>query len=290
MNQKCNTNNVDYVIYGDTDSVYIRFDSLMKVLGKDDLTGEDRVNFLDKLGRVVEEKVINPANDDLTVYMNNYEKKMFMDREAIALTGFFLAKKRYALNVFDMEGTRYAEPKLKIMGIETQRSSTPALAQKGLKECIRIILQENQSNLQTYVTTFKRDWMKAEYHDVSYVSSANNLAKNQDAAGHPIKGCPGHIKGVLAFNRLAKLNGFDAIQEGEKVALVKLKEPNKFSASVLAYPSGSELPEGIDPLYVKSTIDYTLLYEDKFKSPLVAICNAIKWDYEKSFSLSSFFG
>lgn len=290
LNKACGTIDADYVVYGDTDSVYISFDQLLKVLGKDTLPEQERVDVLDKIGKAIEDKVINPSYDKLTEFMNNYEKQMFMDREAIALTGFFIAKKRYALNVYDMEGTRYHEPKLKIMGIETQRSSTPQLAQRGLKECIRRILQESESSLQEYVTQMRTDWFNADYHDISYVSSANNLGKYSDSKGMPAKGCPGHIKGVLAYNRAAKEYGFDAIQEGEKVALVKLREPNKYGTPVMAYPSGSDLPNNIDPEYLKGMIDYSLLYDEKFISPLSAICQAISWDYEQNFSLSSFFG
>lgn len=289
LNHACGTNGVDYVVYGDTDSIYLTFEALIKKLGKDNLPDNEMIDYMDKIGRMIEDKVINPSYDLLTEYMNNSEKQMFMDREALALKGFFLAKKRYALSVSDMEGVRYSEPKLKIMGIETQRSSTPPLAQQGLKECIKRILQQDEGSLQEYVKEFKQKWMDAEYDRISYVSSANNLAQHSDASGYPVKGCPGHIKGALAYNRYAIQNGFDLIKEGERIALVKLKEPNRYGVPVMAYPSGASLPPQIDPVYFKACIDYNLLYEDKFLSPLKSICEAIGWNYEKTFNLSSFF-
>ena len=290
LNEKCKTENVDYIIYGDTDSIYVDFNVMMKKIGRDHLTGNERVDVLDKLGKLVEKAVINPAYDELTVHMNNKEKCMFMDREVIAITGFFLAKKRYALNVWDNEGTRYAKPKLKILGLETQRSSTPVMASDELKACIDIILQKDEKSLQEHVVKVKKQWMAADYPVISYVSSANNILKYGDSNMMPMKGCPGHIKGVLAYNRTALARKFDAIQEGEKVALVKLKEPNRYGVPVMAYPSGAELPNEIDPVYLKSVIDYNILYKEKFLGPLESICTAIKWDYEKSYNLSSFFG
>ena len=56
--------------------------------------------------------------------MNAYDQKMFMKREVIADRGIWTAKKRYVLNVHNSEGVQYAEPKLKIMGLEVVKSST----------------------------------------------------------------------------------------------------------------------------------------------------------------------
>ena len=60
---------------------------------------------------------------------------MFMKRENIADRGIWTAKKRYILNVWDSEGVRYEEPKLKMMGIEAVKSSTPAPCRQNDKRC-----------------------------------------------------------------------------------------------------------------------------------------------------------
>ncbi|MGZ7215515.1 hypothetical protein ACXWOG_09975, partial [Streptococcus pyogenes] len=70
------------------------------------------------------EPIIDKGYRELCEYMNNVEHLMFMDREIISgpplgskgLGSFWTAKKRYAANVWDSEGTRYEKPKLKIMG------------------------------------------------------------------------------------------------------------------------------------------------------------------------------
>lgn len=292
MNRSCKTKNVDYVVYGDTDSVYINFNPLMKQLGKDHVRGEKRVEILDRLGHVVEDKVINPSYDYLTEYMNNKEKQMFMDREAIALTGFFLdVKKRYALALNDMEGVRYPidDPHLKIMGLETQRSSTPPLAQEALKESIRRILTEDEGSLQEHVTTTRKRWYTSDYHEISFVSSANNLSKYSDDKYNPLKGCPGHIKGVLAYNKLAEQYGLERINEGEKIALLKLVEPNRYNTPLIAYQSGGNIPVGLDPDHMIKSINRDLLYQEKFIDPLDKICTCIGWEYEAKFDIASFF-
>ncbi|WVX87536.1 DNA polymerase [Vibrio phage EniLVp02] len=289
LNQKCETTGVDYVIYGDTDSVYINMNPLMRKLGKHQLTGDERTEVLNRLGEIMESKVIQPSMENLRSLMNNFEQQMFMDREAIATKGFWTAKKRYALSVDDMEGVRFTEPSLKIMGIETQRSSTPPLAQKGLKQAIKLILQGSEADLQAYVTQFKKDWMKAEYSEVSYVSSANNMGKHADAELNPMKGCPGHIKAALAYNRAANKLNFSPINEGDKIALVKLTMPNRFGVDTIAYPSGGSFPREMGIDYMQSIIDYEALYKDKFLAPLEAICDAIGVNYKKTWTLNKFF-
>ena len=60
-----------------------------------------------------------------------------MGREVIANRGIWTAKKRYILNVHDNEGVRYTNPHLKIMGIETIKSSTPAICRQALKDMFK---------------------------------------------------------------------------------------------------------------------------------------------------------
>ena len=64
---------------------------------------------------------------------------MEMAREVIADKGIWVAKKRYMLNVHNSEGVQYAKPKLKIMGIEAIKSSTPEICRTRIKEAITII-------------------------------------------------------------------------------------------------------------------------------------------------------
>ena len=119
--------NEDYVIAVDTDSIYLHLGPLVEIIYKErEKTTEDVVGFLNKICEMEFEKYISSSYEALASYVNAYEQKMFMKRENIADRGIWTAKKRYILNVWDSEGVRYAEPKLKMMGIEAVKSSTPA--------------------------------------------------------------------------------------------------------------------------------------------------------------------
>jgi hypothetical protein len=142
MNQHLNkilkTENVDYVIASDTDSIYLNLGPLVeRVYEGREKTAEGIVSFLDKICQMEFEKYIESSYQELADYVNAYDQKMQMKRENIADRGIWTAKKRYILNVWDSEGVRYEEPKLKMMGIEAVKSSTPAPCRKMIKDALK---------------------------------------------------------------------------------------------------------------------------------------------------------
>ena len=294
----CGTSGETYVFYGDTDSIYIQCDNLIKKVGGESKFRDTNhlVDFMDKFAKDRLEPAIDKAFRELAEYMNNKQHLMFMDREAIAcpplgskgVGGFWTAKKRYALNVYDMEGTRYAVPKLKIMGLETQKSSTPKACQKALKECIRRMLQEGEESLQTYFKEFNKEFNELNYMTIAGVSSVNNIQKYNEG-GFPGFKCPAHIKGVLAYMRATKgLKTVPQIMEGEKVYVLPLKVGNPFGETVIAWPSGIELPIEIRD-QVLQWMDYNTLFQKTFVKPLTGFSEAAKVDYEKKASLFDMF-
>lgn len=297
LDQLCGTVGHKYVIYGDTDSLYIELSPLIEKVGSDRFsTTAALVDFLDALGSKKIEPVINAGFDEMCQYLNNYEQLMFMDREAIAcppvgskgIGGFWRAKKRYALNVWDMEGTRFDEPYLKIMGMETQQSSTPKAVKDALLESIRRMLQEGESSLQEYYRQFEREFRELDYKVIARVSSANNIAKYDDN-GYPGLKCPAHIRGVLTYNRAkAKFDDLPDISEGEKVMVLPLKSGNPFGDKCIAWPSGNDLPKSLREVVLKH-IDVDALFDKAFKKPLDGMCTSANLQYEKLATLSDFF-
>lgn len=301
MNKTCGTTDVDYVVYGDTDSVYVRFDTFVELMAKkkgcavEDIETIRWVNFLDKYSKDIVEPYIDKSYRELADYVNMYEHKMFMDREIIADRAFWTAKKRYAANVWDSEGKRkYDEhgnvvPKLKIMGIETQRSSTPPYASKMLEKSIKTILTKTETDLQELVAEVKANYSSIDYSQIASVSSANNLEQHHKNF-EPIKGCPGHVKGAIYFNKLAEKHGADPVQSGDKIQILNLKVPNPLgNVDRIAYPSGTKIPDefGID---ITKYIDYNTMLEKGYMKPLTNICEAIGWKPEKIATLDDIFG
>jgi DNA polymerase elongation subunit (family B) len=249
-------------------------------------TEDEMVDVLDKFYETKLKPVIDNGYVDLSNYVNAFDNKMKMDREVIATRGLWTDKmKRYALWVKDNEGLR--KDKLKILGLETQSSTTPRAVVSALTHCIKLILTKTESDLQDYVEQFSKEFRNISYLKMAKVSTVNNIAKYSDSEGNAIKGTLGQIKPVLIYNKLAVIHGFDKIQEGEKVAIIPLIKPNKYQVETMGYPSGSELPIEIRE-YCISKMDYNLLWDKMFIKPLMNICNAIKFNPEKTFSIDDF--
>lgn len=279
----------DRVVAIDTDSCYVCFEDFVDKFYPNKGT-DATVTMLDRFAEEKIQPLLNKWYSELAQYMNHYQSVMYMKREAISSTGFFIAKKRYALAVWDMEGYRYKDkPDTKIMGIETQRASTPQLARDGLKDAIDLILDGQQDQLLKLIDQVHDKYTKVDYREIAGVSSANNLAKYTTGDLQPGFKCPGHIKGVLAYNRLARtVDGIDAIKEGEKIASILLREPNRYGCERFAFKSGMKIPDGMDPDSILRFMDRETMFEKSFIKPLATICDAIGWKYKDQISLEDF--
>ena len=303
MNKLVGTTNENYVIYIDTDSVYLMMKPLLeKLLSKKGKTIEELepikiVDLLDKIGESKIEKFIGESYQEMADYTNAYEQKMFMDREAIASRGFWTAKKRYALMVWDNEGKRKyddegnVKPVLKITGLETQKAGTPELVVPALKESYRIILtSDEQQDLVDHYNSFRTEYFKHDYIELSQVSGVNNITKYSDRGGYPIKGAPHNVKAALFYNRLADENGYPPIKDGEKIGMMYLKSPNPYGENKIAWPSGEALPKEFG-VNMDMMVDKQTMFSKTFEEPLKSVCDATGWSYEKqSDSLSDMWG
>ena len=114
-------------------------------------TNESIVSFLNKICEMELEKYITSSYETLANYVNAYDQKMFMKRENIADRGIWTAKKRYILNVWDSEGVRYEEPKLKMMGIEAVKSSTPAPCRLLIKNALKLMMNGTEEDVIDFI-------------------------------------------------------------------------------------------------------------------------------------------
>ena len=276
----------DYIIAIDTDSVYVDVGDLVAKVNP-----KNPVDFLDKAGKQQFEPFINKCYEELAENMNAYEQKMFMDREVIADKGIWTAKKRYVLNVHDNEGVRYTTPKLKVMGLETVKSSTPSICRDALKKSLNIILTTDEATVQKYITDFKEEFFKQQFEDIAFprsISDLNKYTKKGDGLIIP-KGTPMHARGALVFNHLLEENNltkkFEKIKDGEKIKFCYMKMPNPSRQNVLSIVS--TLPQAFE---MEKYIDYELQFDKAFIQPLRAILDAVGWEVEKTNNLMDFFG
>jgi DNA polymerase elongation subunit (family B) len=292
LNKLLKTKDEDYVIASDTDSLYISFDRLVRqvfeVRGVEHhLTESEKqkiVDFLDKIASQKIEPVIDRIYSNLADRMEAFEQKMNMKREVIADRGIWTAKKRYILNVHDSEGVRYAKPKLKIMGIEAVKSSTPAVCRQAIIDALNIIMTKPENELHEFIAEFRQKFFKLPFEEVSFPRSVQNLTKYAKET----KSIPIHVRGALLYNkkiREMKLNKkYESIKDGEKIRFSYLKMPNPLHDNVIS--AINELPTEFK---LNNYIDYDTQFDKTFLEPLRAILEVINWHEEQQNTLEDFF-
>ena len=289
LNKILKTEDEDYVIASDTDSIYLNLGPLVETVYKGrETTNESIVSFLNKICEMELEKYITSSYETLANYVNAYDQKMFMKRENIADRGIWTAKKRYILNVWDSEGVRYDEPKLKMMGIEAVKSSTPAPCRTMIKDALKLMMSGTEDEVIDYIDNARKTFKSLSPEEVSFPRSASNVEKYKSHATIYAKGTPIHIRGALLFNHYIKnkklTNKYSLIGNGEKVKFLYLKKPNVIQENVISFIQ--DFPHELD---LDKYIDYDLQFEKSFVEPLKTILDAIGWNVEKTVNLESFF-
>jgi DNA polymerase elongation subunit (family B) len=293
LNKTLETQDVDYVIASDTDSVYLKMEEFVNKFVPKTKTTEDIVDLLDKAADTVILPFIKKKFDELSIKMNAYENKMYMGREVIANKGIWTAKKRYMLNVWDKEGIRLTKPELKIMCIETTRSSTPEVVRNDLQQAIDIILNKDQEFLISFIDDVRAKFYKYSPEKIAFPRSVNGMDKYRDSYNIYQKSTPIAVKGALIYNHYVKKAGLEMkyklIGDGEKIKFLYLKKPNPLGGmrgedQVISFTN--ELPKefGLD-----GYIDYSLQFQKSFLDPLDTILKVIGWSHEKKNTLESLF-
>ena len=286
LNKLLNTD-MDYVIASDTDSIYVTCDALIEKVNP-----KNPIDFLDTIAKEKIEPFIDKSYKQLADYVSAYDQKMFMKREVIADKGIWTAKKRYILNAWDVEGVRYKEPSLKIMGIEAVKSSTPAPCREKIKEALKIIMSGDEKQLNDFIQEFRKEFTSLPVEDIAFPRSVNGLSKFRDSASIYRKGCPMHIKGSLVYNHMINekrlTHKYPAIQDGDKIRFIQLRQPNPLGVNVISFIT--KVPKELD---IHKYIDYDTQYEKAFVEPLTFITDNIQWNIDRSYgtqtSLEAFF-
>jgi DNA polymerase elongation subunit (family B) len=289
LNKLLKTDDIDYVIASDTDSIYLNMGPLVETVYKGrEKTTQSIVSFLDKICKVELEKYIEGCYQELASYVNAYDQKMQMKRENIADRGIWTAKKRYILNVWDSEGVRYEEPKLKMMGIEAVKSSTPAPCRKMIKDALKLMMSGTENEVIDFIENSRKQFKQLPPEQIAFPRTASDVQKYQSSSSIYAKGTPVHIRGALLFNHYIKdkklTNKYSLINNGEKVKFIYLKKPNSIHENIISFIQ--EFPKELN---LDKYIDYDLQFEKSFVEPLRAILDAIGWSVKKTVNLDSFF-
>ena len=282
------TEEKDYVIAIDTDSIYLSLEELVErtCAGK---TDEQKIKYMDKICEDMFQPFIDTTYTNLAKYMNAYSQKMQMKREVLADTAIWVAKKRYILNVHNSEGVQYAQPKLKVSGLEMVKSSTPQVIRTKMKDVLKVVLAGNEKNLQKYIVEFLNDFKKLSVEEIAFPRGMNGLKDYGSSTTIYKKGTPIHVRGALLFNHLLKQHKlekkYSPIRDGDKIKFIYLKTPNTIQENIIAF--AGELPAEFN---LHKYIDYDFMFEKVFLDQLETLIQSIGWSIEETSNLEEFFG
>jgi DNA polymerase elongation subunit (family B) len=284
LNALVGTDSVDYVIAGDTDSMYLNLEAIVKKFIK---KTDDKHKVIDLLNKICEDKLqpfIDKSYQELATYTHAYEQKMQMKRESLCDRAIWVAKKRYVLNVYDEEGVRYTEPKIKTVGLETNKSSTPAICRTKLKEGIKVILDKDEDSMIDFIKAFRMEFRKLPVEDIAFPRGVNGVEKNRDDAHIWKSGTPIHVKGVLVYNHILRekklTKRYPLIKDGEKIKFCHLKKPNPYDNNTIAFMNVLPKELGMHPY-----LDYDAQFNAAFLEPMKGILDCIGWKTEKVYTL-----
>jgi len=287
MNKILKTNNKEYVIAADTDSNYLNVNDIVTArFGKEhDVKPERIVEFLDKMVETKIQPYIDSFYEELAERVNARTQAMHMKREAIAEKALWTGSKRYALLVWNNEGVSYKQAKVKIVGLESVRSSTPSSCRGAIAEVVRVILEGTQEDLYAYIESFREQFYKEPIAAIARNSSVKDLNKYKNKQ----KGVPMHVFGALLYNNLVddhKLtNKYNYIRDGDKIKFISLKLPNPARAHVISFVDG-HIPKEFS---LDKYIDYDEQFRICFMKPCESIASAAKLNVERISTLEDFF-
>jgi len=289
FNKILRTEDIDYVVYCDTDSAFLNMKPLVDMIYKSKNPSKlEVVDFLDQIFATKIQDYVDQSYRELAEYLNAYAHKLHMKREKITDRAVFIAKKRYIANVWDNEGVRYSEPELAMTGIEAIRSSTPAFCRDRIKKAIRLIMSSTEDELIKYIEETRQQFLKLSPEEVSFTKSVNELTKFKSNLSMYIKGTPIHVRGSILYNHHVKQHKlqkkYSEIKNGEKIKFCYLNLPNPIHENVIAFIQ--TLPPEFN---LHNYVDYETQFDKTFLKPLEAILHIIGWQTEKKATLESFF-
>lgn len=287
LNKMAGTKNKDFVIAIDTDSNYISLNPIVQKFFPDK-TQNEILELVDAFCKDKLVPVINKDCEKLANYLNFFDNRISFKRESIAVRGFWTAKKRYALLQLDNEGVRYAEPKPKIMGMETVRTDFPNFVRGHLKEAISVALNGTQNDLYKLIDKVESEFYTATPEKLGIPKGCNNMTKWSSPTTIFQKGTPYQAKASLIHNHwiteLGLEDKYPKVRDGDKVKLIHLIIPNPIRAKTIAFL------EDLPPEFkLHDYIDVRKMFDKVFIKPLSRVTNARGWNTQLTYSLDDLF-
>lgn len=287
LNTKFETSGIDFVIASDTDSLYLNLELLVARSGLTETAYI--INYIDKFC----EEEITPAFTkiftELTTKMNCRVNALHMKREGIFEKVIWRAKKNYATYLWDQEGVRYKEPALKIVGLESVRSSTPEICRRKFEQAVLLMFTEGEAAVHNFINEFREEYMQLPIYDIGRPIAVNDYTYYLQPDGNYGPGSPINVKAAIIYNRYLKekklTDRYRICEDGDKIKYLMLKKFNPVGEDVIGAPDGKFPIE----LNIEEYVDKELMFEKTFLDPVKTMLASAGWDTENRSTLKDFF-
>ncbi|MDB4543221.1 hypothetical protein N9Z73_00070 [bacterium] len=280
-NDEIGTTDVDYIIYTDTDSVFL---SALPIINK-------RYPHIDVEDKVAMTKAILPIAGEVQEYINKmydlYAKRIHnvdthrfdIKQELISKSGIWIAKKRYAQWVINQEG--HPCDKLDVKGIDVVRSSFPAAMRTFLADVLQGILEnKTQFTIDEMIVTFRDTMKQMPVADIAKSTGVKNIEKHvfkDDGIIELQKGAPAHVKAAVAYNNMLRRvdsGELGEIRSGDKIKWVYLKT-NSLGLDAMAFKNYDDPQEIIE--FINKYVNYDKIFDRELHNKLESFYGALKW-------------
>jgi DNA polymerase elongation subunit (family B) len=290
LNKKFNTGEHKYLVYVDTDSVYVNMKPVVDKFLSDKSTA-DIVKSLEKVAQDILQAEINKICGEVADTLGFFENKIHFKLEAVGDTAIWCAKKKYIVRVHSSEGVTYAKPKFKVMGLEMVRSSTPSFIRGKLRESLEQVFDGTEKTVQLFISEAREEFNKLPISAIAFPRTANSIDDYADTNSIYKKATPIHVRGVLLYNEIVKRkklqSKYPLINDGDKIKFMYLIMPNPLKENIIAIPADGILPPDLG---LHEYVDYEMQFQKSFINAMDIVLQPIGWTAEETSSLESFFG
>lgn len=277
-----------YILYGDTDSIWVNFEDIVKKYVPASFGLNKTADFLDEYIKVKVQPYLTDVFNELCDLTNGMASKLHFKREKICNVAVFKKKKRYFANVIDSEGVRYDPPSLKVTGMESIRTNISVIYRKAFHDLYDIICNKTNKDAIEYLEKFKPIFMNSEPKDIAIPKSMNDIDKYADHDTIYIKGATIQARSALLFNHyISKMKldkKYEKIVNGEKIKTIYLKLPNPINENSIAFIT--TLPEEFG---LEKYIDYETQWYKAFLKAVEDLFKIVGWNVKEQVDVASFF-
>jgi hypothetical protein len=290
MNEQLGTEDKDYIITSDTDSLFIQVKDLI-LQRKPELEGADRETIVKEVLQVATE-VQKVANENLHILVQELFNVKYPDephyfelkQEVVLDRGYFAGKRRYAQHIVNKEGVPTDE--LDVKGLDLMKSNFPPLFKKFGEHLINeIMFGKPKVDIDKQILDFRTELRTIDWRKILKPTGLKKMSEY--LAAPPRSGeifsklglkCPINTKAAIIYNDILRFKKLDkkypTFQIGDKMYIAYLKA-NPYRVDVIGFNGFNDPPEIME--LIEKYIDRDGLFDSVLKNKLESLYSDLGW-------------